>query len=139
ALLLFVILHLLVYPASNGYNSYIDRDQSPIGGLAHPPLPEKELYYLTLIMDGLAIALAFLISVWTALGVGIHIAASRAYSSRLIRLKKYPLAGWLVVSLCQGGLVFWLAYHGTHGDLSTRVPITGVLASSMLLAGAYPL
>ncbi|HEY8399386.1 MAG TPA: UbiA family prenyltransferase [Flavihumibacter sp.] len=139
ALLLFLILHLLVYPASNGYNSYIDRDQSPIGGLENPPMPEKQLYYLTLAMDGLAIALSFLISVWTALGVAIYIAASRAYSSRSIRLKKYPLAGWLVVSVCQGGLVFWLAYHGTHADLSTRVPLTGIVASSLLLAGAYPL
>ncbi|HSN07699.1 MAG TPA: hypothetical protein VLS85_01615, partial [Hanamia sp.] len=33
ALLVFVILHLLVYPASNGYNSYMDRDTTPVGGL----------------------------------------------------------------------------------------------------------
>lgn len=29
----FIILHLLVYPASNGYNSYMDKDTSSIGGI----------------------------------------------------------------------------------------------------------
>jgi hypothetical protein len=33
---IFIILHLLVYPASNGYNSYMDRDETPIGGLKNP-------------------------------------------------------------------------------------------------------
>jgi hypothetical protein len=28
----FVILHLLLYPASNGFNSYHDRDTGPVGG-----------------------------------------------------------------------------------------------------------
>ena len=37
--LIFVILHLLVYPASNGYNSYMDRDTSPVGGIKNPLQP----------------------------------------------------------------------------------------------------
>ena len=32
-ILSFIIIHLLVYPASNGYNSYIDRDEGSIGGI----------------------------------------------------------------------------------------------------------
>ena len=39
ALLIFFILHLLVYPASNGYNSYMDRDESSIGGIKQPLQP----------------------------------------------------------------------------------------------------
>lgn len=139
AFLLFFILHLLVYPASNGYNSFIDRDQSPIGGLEHPPLPERELYFLTLLMDVLAIGLSFFISIWTMLAICFYIIASRAYSSRVTRLKKYPLLGWLVVSGFQGGLIFWVSFHGTHQLNSTQVPLSGVLASCLLLAGAYPL
>ncbi|UOQ78239.1 hypothetical protein MUN84_06535 [Hymenobacter sp. 5516J-16] len=32
----FVVLHLLAYPASNGYNSYYDQDEGSIGGLRQP-------------------------------------------------------------------------------------------------------
>ena len=36
ALLIFLILHLLIYPSSNGFNSYMDRDEGSIGGLKSP-------------------------------------------------------------------------------------------------------
>ena len=48
-----VILHLLLYPASNGYNSYFDKDENSIGGLKNPPKVHKELYWVSLILDGL--------------------------------------------------------------------------------------
>lgn len=139
AALLFFILHFLVYPSSNGYNSYMDRDDSPIGGLEHPPPPEPELWTLTLLMDLLAVGLSFFLSSASALAVAFYILASRAYSSRKIRLKKFAVPGFLVVICCQGGLIFWLSYHASHAKLSMNVPFTGMLASTLLLAGAYPL
>ena len=44
AIIVFFILHFLVYPASNGYNSYMDRDTESIGGLEKPPPPSRQLY-----------------------------------------------------------------------------------------------
>jgi hypothetical protein len=32
-----IVLHLFIYPASNLYNSYMDKDTGSIGGLEHPP------------------------------------------------------------------------------------------------------
>lgn len=139
AALLFFILHFLVYPSSNGYNSYMDRDQSPIGGLEHPPMPERELWTITLVMDLIAVGLSLLLSYAAAMAVAFYILASRAYSSRKIRLKKFAFFGFLVVICCQGGLIFWLSYHASHAKLSMNVPVTGMLASTLLLAGAYPL
>ncbi|MDX5481218.1 MAG: prenyltransferase, partial [Hymenobacteraceae bacterium] len=43
AVAVFLVLHLLVYPASNGYNSYHDRDEGSIGGLKQPPKVTHEL------------------------------------------------------------------------------------------------
>ena len=87
----FLIIHFLVYPASNGYNSYIDRDESPIGGLEKPPMPTKKLFYTTLVMDFLSLVLSFiLINSLFALCILLYILASRAYSSKQIRIKKYP-------------------------------------------------
>src|SRR5882762_545711 len=64
ATLIFFILHILVYPASNGYNSYMDRDTSPIGGLEHPLQPTRQLFRLTVGMDMLALLLGLLVGPW---------------------------------------------------------------------------
>ncbi|HYH56874.1 MAG TPA: prenyltransferase, partial [Anseongella sp.] len=63
ALLVFVILHFILYPASNGYNSYMDRDEDSIGMLEHPPAATKELFYLTAALDILALALSLLVNI----------------------------------------------------------------------------
>src|ERR1700744_6062963 len=69
AVLIFVILHALVYPASNGYNSYMDRDTTPIGGLAHPLQPTRQLFWVTLVLDIAALALGFFISLYFVAGL----------------------------------------------------------------------
>lgn len=58
-LLVFVILHFLVYPASNGFNSYFDKDEDSIGGLKKPPKVTQELYVVATIMDLVALGLSF--------------------------------------------------------------------------------
>ena len=139
AILIFFILHLLVYPASNGYNSYMDRDEGPIGGIRFPLPPTHELLKLVLVMDIAAMLLSLLIDVWFTVGVLVYILASRLYSSRVTRLKRFAIIGFLLVVCCQGALVFWLVYHGSHARLPFDVPVTGCIASSLLIAGAYPL
>ena len=143
ALLIFVILHGLIYPASNGYNSYMDRDSGPIGGLEHPPAPSGQLFRLTLGMDVLAVLLGVLISWYFVAGLFIYILASRAYSYRGIRLKKYPIIGWLTVVSCQGALIFFIVFQGSHysNNLSSslEVPVDAMIVSSLLLGSFYPL
>lgn len=141
ALLVFLILHVLVYPASNGYNSYMDRDSGPIGGLEHPLSPTRQLFVVTLGMDMLAVLLGLWIGWYFAAGLLVYILASRAYSYRGIRLKKYPILGWLTVVSCQGALVFFLVYLGSHPPnvASINLPVEAMIASSLLLGGFYPL
>jgi 1,4-dihydroxy-2-naphthoate octaprenyltransferase len=139
AFLVFLILHVLVYPASNGYNSFMDRDEGPIGGVKAPLAPTRQLFQVVLLMDLLAILLGVLVSAWFAIGVLVYILASRAYSSRSIRLKRFPVLGFAVVVVCQGGLVFWMVYHGVHANQPLEAPAIAIVASSLLIAGAYPL
>lgn len=139
ALLVFGILHLLVYPASNGYNSYMDRDDTSIGGIEKPMTPTKELFRVCLLMDITAVLLSLLIDIPFALGILLYILASRAYSYRGIRLKRYPMIGYLTVVIFQGAATFWLVYHGSHRALSFSVPESGMLAASLLVGGFYPL
>lgn len=139
AVLVFIILHVLVYPASNGYNSYMDRDETPVGGIKNPLQPTRQLFLVTVTMDVLAVLLSLFIDAWFALGIALYILASRAYSYRGIRLKKYALLGYLTVVVFQGAVTFALVYHGAHANLSANIPVTGMLASSLLIGGFYPL
>jgi len=139
ALLVFFILHILVYPASNGYNSYMDRDESPIGGLANPMQPTRQLYFTTLVMDLLAIILGTFISAYFSLGILLYILASRSYSFRGIRLKKYPIIAYLTVIVFQGAVTFALVYHGCSSQKPLTIPVLPMIAASLLIGGFYPL
>ncbi|MFL5739125.1 MAG: UbiA family prenyltransferase [Flavisolibacter sp.] len=149
AILAFVILHLLVYPSSNGYNSYMDRDQTPIGGLSHPLQPSRQLFYVSVVMDMAAIVFSFFISPLFALGILLYILASRAYSFRGLRLKQYPVIGFLTVFIFQGALVFFLSYHAIQKTNfyssfllqyhPAVVPLLPCLVASLLIGALYPL
>jgi len=140
----FVIIHLFLYPASNGYNSYFDKDEKSIGGLKNPPPVNKSLYYASLAFDATAIGLAYWkISFVFALMVLIYGLISKAYSHPSIRLKKRPVIGWITVGLFQGFFTFVMSYLGVnHFELEqllhARVLWPAVLTTIMLL-GNYPM
>jgi 1,4-dihydroxy-2-naphthoate octaprenyltransferase len=138
-ILVFIILHLLVYPASNGYNSYMDRDTTPIGGLKNPLQPTRQLFIVTLLMDATAVLMALFVSLFFAGGILLYILVSRAYSYRGIRLKKYPITGYLTVMIFQGAFTFIISYHGCHPELTTSIPVLPAAISSLLIGGFYPL
>ncbi len=139
-----LILHLLIYPASNGYNSFIDRDTEAIGGLAAPPPVPEDLGKLTLVMDLLALGLAYYLEPVFAIGCAILILLSRAYSAPWPRLKRYPWISFLLVAGFQGAGAFIVSLLGFvpapqwpelwHLDFGLLA-----LASSLLVGGSYPL
>ena len=113
----FFILHFLVYPASNAYNSYFDKDEGPIGGIAKPLPINIQLYYVSVFMDALAVLLAFLFCSWPfAIAIFIYGIISKAYSHPNFRLKKYPAASWLVVGLFQGAFIYLSVNHLISGS-----------------------
>lgn len=139
ALLVFVILHFLIYPASNGYNSYMDRDTESIGLLRTPPPPLKELFYLTLALDAAAVLLSLLVGYVFTLCILANIAASRAYSYRRIRLKRLPVTGFLTVIVFQGAVTYFMVFTGASAGSELLFPWEGMLASSLLFGSLYPL
>ena len=139
AILVFLILHFLVYPASNGYNSYMDRDTQSIGGIEKPPPPSRQLYLTTIVMDIVAILLGFIVDPVFGLLMPVYIGASKAYSYRGIRLKKYPVIGYLTVILFQGAFTFWLVYYGSNNENTLWAPWQGMVICALLIGGFYPL
>lgn len=108
--LIFIVLHLFIYPASNGYNSYIDKDETSIGGIKNPPKATKELLYASIVLDGIGILLATYVHLYFAAGITLYMLISRAYSWDGIRIKKFAVASFLVVSVFQGGYIYLLVY-----------------------------
>lgn len=142
-ILTFFILHFLMFPASNGYNSYQDRDETPIGGLKSPPKVSKNLFYVTLVFDLLALGLGLFISLTFAILCFIFIAMSRAYSYRGIRLKKFPVIGYITVFIFQGGFIYLMSVHAaTNAPLSqllTQNHLLCMAISSLFIGSMYPL
>jgi 1,4-dihydroxy-2-naphthoate octaprenyltransferase len=140
----FVIVHFFLYPASNAYNSYFDKDEKSIGILKNPPPVKRGLYYLALLFDLIALALAlWKINLVFALMILIYGLVSKAYSHPYTRLKKYAIGSWLITGLFQGLFTFIMCYVGINKfgiaqALKPEVIYAGILTSIMLWAN-YPL
>ncbi|MCB9231896.1 MAG: UbiA prenyltransferase family protein [Bacteroidia bacterium] len=141
--LVFVILHLFLYPASNGFNSYFDRDEDSIGGLEKPPRVENDLLWLSLGLDAVALGLAGWLSWKFALMLLIYGLISKAYSWDKIRLKALPVTGWLAVGLFQGAFTYLACLlvfnHWDFVDLLQAEAWLPALLTSLLLMGSYPM
>lgn len=142
-LLVFLALHLFLYPSSNGYNSFFDKDEESIGGLKHPPKVTPDLYWLSQGFLLIALALGAMIS-WSFAGMLlVYALVSMAYSHPSIRIKKYPWASWFIAGFFQGYFTFAMAYAGLSDlgwdvILRAHVVIPGLL-TSLMLWGNYPL
>lgn len=139
----FVILHLFVFPSSNGYNSFQDRDTGSIGGLKNPPKVTRNLYRATLLMDIVAVLSGLMISYTFSLLVLIFILISRAYSYRNVRLKQYPVTGFLTVFLFQGAFVYLMASSAittfSFASFFTFNNIICMSIASFFIGSVYPL
>lgn len=140
----FVILHLFLYPASNGYNSYFDKDEKSIGGLRNPPPVDKGLFQLSFIFDTIAFVLAaFLVNWQFTVMIIIYSMVSRGYSHPSVRLKKYAWLSWWVAGFFQGAWVVGAVFLGLNDFgfehlLKPHVAYPALLASA-LLWGSYPM
>lgn len=143
ALLVFIVLHLFLYPASNGFNSYYDRDEDSIGGLEKPPEVEKDLLWVSLAFDAVAVGLGFLLGWRFALMLFVYGLISKAYSWEGIRLKKYPIGGWLAVGLFQGAFTYLSVLVAMNDwDFTPLLEVENwfpALLTSALLMGSYPM
>lgn len=139
----FVIMHLLVFPSSNGYNSFQDRDETSIGGLKHPPKVTKNLYYATLFMDIVGVLGGLLVSAYFSLLVFIFVLVSRAYSYRKVRLKKYAVIGFLTVFIFQGAFVYLMSGAAistfSFAGFFTLNNLICMSVASLFIGSIYPL
>lgn len=138
----FVILHLLLYPASNGFNSYHDRDTGPVGGLATPPPPNEKLLWLVYAADLAALIWSYKLGLGFFNWVLVYTLASKAYSWPKIRLKADPYLGTATVVLLQGAGTYYMTVMGLGictCELTAWHHTLAAIGSSLTLLGNYPL
>jgi hypothetical protein len=142
-LLMFFILHLLIYPASNLYNSFWDKDKGSIGGIKNPPPASHNLYTASIILDVSGLLLAMFIHPLFSICLLPYIGASKLYSWSLTRLKKYAIAGWFTVIIFQGGYTFFLVSFFSRPIIDNSwfnlQNLMAMLISSLLIGAYYPL
>jgi 4-hydroxybenzoate polyprenyltransferase len=143
AVLVFFIWHLLAFPASNGYNSYFDRDEESIALLAKPPEVDISLYYFSILLEAVAFLLGFLISWEFAFAVLLYGIMSKLYSHSATRLKKYPIISFLTVFFFQGAFIYYTTYSALSGLSLLRhwdmdFTVAGAICSC-LIGASYPL
>ena len=141
--LTFIIWHLLVYPASNGYNSYFDKDEGSIALIETPPPVDKSLYYFSLFLDILALLLSLYVGWILFLSVLFYGIISKMYSHPSFRFKKYPLLSFLIVFIFQGAFVYWSTYASISGldtleGWNLNFTLAGLICSC-LIGATYPL
>ncbi|CAN5427503.1 hypothetical protein BH10BAC1_BH10BAC1_04150 [soil metagenome] len=139
----FVILHLFIYPSSNGYNSYQDKDETSIGGLKNPPKVTENLFYATLLLDLVGVLLATIVSIPFTLLVLMYVLISRAYSYRNLRLKKYAVIGFLTVFLFQGAFTYFMVASALSDfsweNFFTLNNVLCMTVASLFIGSVYPL
>lgn len=142
-LLAFIVLHFFLYPASNGYNSYFDKDEKSIGGLENPPPVSKQLYNVSLLLDGLAIVTGLFISIDFVIMLLVYGLISKAYSHPNIRLKKMPFIGWFVAGVFQGSFTFLMVIIASAGlklfEVFQPIFLIPAVLTTILLWGSYPM
>jgi 1,4-dihydroxy-2-naphthoate polyprenyltransferase len=141
--LLFFVLHILVYPSSNAFNSLQDDDEGSIGMIEKPmPVPDS-MRWITIAMDVLALGLALFISIKITILLLAYIVASRLYSWRKVRLKQYAILGFLTVFIFQGGVIYWIVMllNETMFNLENLIRnyVFDFIACCCLIGSGYPL
>lgn len=134
----FLIIHVFLYPASNGYNSYFDKDEGSIGGVERPPEVTSELLFLVYAFDLIAILGAWFVEPLLAAMVLVYTIVSKAYSYDKIRLKRFPILSTVVVTVFQGAFTYLMVLVGV-GETIDNLHIGYAVVATMLISGSYPL
>jgi 1,4-dihydroxy-2-naphthoate octaprenyltransferase len=139
AVWVFFILHFLVYPASNGYNSDMDKDVDSIGCVEKPLPPSKQLLYATVLLDALALFASVFVNFYFVTLVLLYILASKAYSYRGIRLKRFPIVSYLIAIVFQGAIVYTMVWSSCGLINNFTVAWLPAIGSTLIVGSFYPL
>ena len=140
-LLVFIILHFFLYPASQAYNSFYDQDKKSIGGIKTPPPAKKEVLLASFAFDFFALLLSLFVGKLLFFSLLLCSLISKAYSHPLIRLKRRPWLSWMTVAFFQGPFIFFCVFMSLNQNRINFLDThwSSALSTFFLFGGAYPM
>src|SRR5579862_1901044 len=138
----FIAFHVFLYGGANAYNSYYDRDEGPIGGLASRPAVTGARCYPGVLAKTAGLLLALLVNRTFVLLYAAFLLLSIAYSHPAVRWKANPWASIATVGCGQGLLGFaagWAAAAPGLEGLGQASGLLGMGSAVLLTIGFYPL
>ena len=136
----YLSLHLFLYGGTTAFNSYYDKDEGPIGGMARPPPVDRGLLWFSVVIQLLGLPLAAACGFSFALAWMALLIIATAYSHPAIRLKANPWLAFIAVGLGQGAVGFlagWLLVKPSFSTLLSFDVSVGAATTALLVAGLY--
>jgi len=131
-----------MYGGANSLNSFYDKDDGPIGGLAEPPPVDNTTFYLSWAIQLIGFLLSFngprAFTWWFLAGMIMSV----CYSHPRIRLKGSPIGSVVVVSFMQGFGAYcagWIAGGRPVIHMLNTKGILGAVGVQAMTIGLYPL
>lgn len=139
-LLAFAVWHLFIYPASNSFNSYNDKDTESIGDIKNPLKIDSSVLIASCLLNLIGLSMALYIDFFYFVFVLVYVVISSLYSWRPIRLKRYPWLGFFIIFFFQG---YWIVVSGYLLNeyfyyIFRDISALG-LAASFMFGGGYPI
>lgn len=137
----FLAFHVFLYGGTTAYNSFYDRDEGPVGGLAKPPPVDPALLPFSLIVQAIGAVLAFAVNLPFAVIYLLTFSLFTAYSYPSIRLKGKPLGSIFTIGSGQGILAALAGYVAAnpHWLAMSALSWLGIMAATLITVGFYPL
>lgn len=138
-LIQFFIVHLLLNGGITAYNSYWDKDEGPIGGLAKPPPMKRWMHWAALLLQFIGAAFALPLGLKYFFIYLLSMALSVAYSRRWPRWKGHPWLGMVPVGIGTGTNTFLLGYLAAGNQKLTGHTLIAAVGVALMLLSFYPI
>lgn len=135
----FLNVHLLLNGGVTAYNSYWDKDEGPIGGLAHPPPMRPWMLWASLLLQFIGAAFALPLGLKYFFIYLLTMALSVAYSRPRPRWKGHPLLSLVAVGIGTGTNTFLLGYLAGGNQKLTGHTLLAAAGVALMLLSLYPI
>jgi 4-hydroxybenzoate polyprenyltransferase len=136
----YITLHFFLYGGGTAFNSYYDRDEGPVGGMAEPPPVDKGLLWFSIAIQVVGLPLAVAVGLPFTVMWLIICFLMVIYSHPAVRLKSNSVAALLAVALGQGAVGFaagWFAVRTEWASLLESDALLGMVTTALIVTGLY--
>jgi 4-hydroxybenzoate polyprenyltransferase len=136
----YITLHFFLYGGGTAFNSYYDRDEGPVGGMAEPPPVDKGLLWFSIAIQVVGVPLALAVGIPFTVMWLIICFLMVIYSHPAVRLKSNPVAALLAVAVGQGAVGFaagWFAVRSEWASLLETDALWGMITTALIVTGLY--